>query len=98
VAIAVPAPLAAQPAAPRPTSDLRPRWLLFELLAEVRVIFRMYFDRRYRLSWVGLVFPPVLLGLIALSYWWVPLSSLTLLPMKMIDLALAYVLFKVLSH
>ena len=89
-------------AVPRGASDLRPRWLLFELVAELRVIFRMYVDPRYRLSWIGLVLPPVLLVLIASTgFWFFPFNSIPFvgwLFVKVMDLLLAYVLFKVLSH
>jgi hypothetical protein len=97
---APPPAAAASPAPPAPTPPAR-RWLLSELLAEARAIFRMFVDPRYRLSWFGRVVPLVLAVAIVTSWWWVPGTSIlifgTILD-KAVDLLLAFVLFKVLAH
>src|SRR6516162_7037007 len=36
-------------------------WLLFELYQEIRTIFRMLLDRRYRFSWTGRLLPVAIL-------------------------------------
>jgi hypothetical protein len=79
----------------------RPSWLLRDTLAEVRAILRMFVDPRYHLPWSGRVVPLVLLGLIAVSYYWVPGTTIPILGYwvdKAIDLLLAFLLFKVLGH
>jgi hypothetical protein len=91
---------AAAPTAPT-TPPLTRRWLVTELVAEARAIVRMYVDPRYRLSWFGRTVPLALTAAIATSHWWVLGSSIPLFgPVldKAIDLVLAFVLFKVLSH
>jgi hypothetical protein len=92
----------AQPAAP----GRRP-WLLFEVYAELRAMVRMYVDPRFRLTWQARLLPLVLLVAIATSGLWLPgndfLNKITLnivgtLYEKVVDLALAFVLFKVLHR
>jgi hypothetical protein len=76
------------------------RWLLTELWAEGRATIRMFVDPRYRLSWFGRVVPLLLLAAIATSGIWVLGSSIPILgPLltRAVDLALAFVLFKVLG-
>jgi hypothetical protein len=96
---AAPAPAAAQPAAPAP----RPAWLLFDVYAEARAIARMYLDPRFRLTWQARLLPPALLAAIATSWVWLPGTSIlpsiiSTLIMKVVDLLLAFALFKVLHR
>ncbi|HEV3238377.1 MAG TPA: hypothetical protein VGZ25_15405 [Gemmataceae bacterium] len=82
-------------------SSLRRPWLLVEMLAEVRAIFRMFVDPRYHLGWRGRVAPILLVAVILTSSFWVPGTGLTIVgPLfdKCFNLILAYVLFKILSH
>jgi hypothetical protein len=82
-------------------STLRRPWLLVEMLAEVRAIFRMFVDPRYHLGWRGRVAPIVLIVVILTSSFWVPGTSLTIVgPLfdKCLNLILAYMLFKILTH
>src|SRR5262249_61242878 len=76
-------------------------WLLLDVYHEVRSIFRMFIDPRYRVSrgvW------PLTIGLlvaIGTSWLWVPASSLPVfgaLLTRAVDLVLAYILFKVLGR
>jgi hypothetical protein len=97
-AVAPPEP---EPRAAVPTSaPLRRPYLLFDIYAEFRAVLRMYLDPRFRLTWAARVAPLVLLAAIATSWIWLPGTSIlpsiiaTLL-MKVIDLLLAYALFKV---
>lgn len=69
------------------------RWLPFEMLAEIRAMIRMYFDPRYRLTWQTRLLPPLILLGMFLSYWILPF-----LIDRPVFLALAYVLFKVLTR
>jgi hypothetical protein len=74
-------------------------WLLFDALAEARAMFRMYFDRRYRVSWIARMAP--LLGCILLVLSWLLLSGIWLVgPIldKAFDLVLAFVVYKVLHR
>jgi len=71
------------------------------LIYEARLIVRLYFDRRYRPTWLGRIAPPVILIMILLSYLWIPFSSI--MPWfierpveKGVDLLLAFVLIKIL--
>jgi hypothetical protein len=79
------------------------RWtsFLFDAYAEMRVIFRMFVDPRYPLSWTSRLVPLVLALLLFTSGFWAPGASLlgvgTLIE-KVIDLPLAFLFFKVLSH
>jgi hypothetical protein len=81
-------------APPRPR-----RWLIWEMIAELRAIVCMYIDPRYRLSWTGYVLPPALFAAYLLSYYWVPFSTLLgkfiTVP---VDLIVLYAMFKILGH
>ncbi len=88
------------PAAPRGV------WALLDLFVELRTIWRMYVDPRYRLTWMGRVVPPVLLAAILTSWFWLPFASqlamlsstLATVFVKLADLALAFILYKALSR
>jgi hypothetical protein len=93
--------------APSPTHAaepaLRPPWLLFDVYAEARAAVRMYLDPRFRLTWQARLLPPILLVAIATSWVWLPGTSLlpgflSTLLVKVVDLLLALVLFKVLHR
>jgi len=89
-------------AAPR-----QPSWLLVDVYAEARALLRMYLDRRFRLTWQARLLPLILVAAIATSWIWLPgaeiFNKVTLgiggtLYVKVIDLVLAFVLFKVLHR
>jgi hypothetical protein len=85
----------------RRKSILRQPWLLVDMLAELRAIFRMFVDPRYHLGWRGRLAPILLIAVILTSSFWVPGTGLTIVgPLfdKCLNLILAYVLFKILSH
>lgn len=86
-------PNAVPAAQPDGSSALRRALGLYELLVEIRSIWRMYVDPRYRLTWVGRVVPPVLLVAIFASSFWVPGAFFL---GKFVDLVLAFFLFKAL--
>lgn len=91
-------PSTEKPSTPR---SMRRPWLLFELWAEARAIIRMYVDPRYQLSWSGRLIPLFLVAVILTSSFWIPGTSFTIIgPVfdKTLNLALGFVLFKILGH
>jgi hypothetical protein len=100
---------AAPPSPPAPSLPLqatlpsirRYPWLLFDLLGELRTMFRMFFDVRYHVGWSARVTVLILLPLIFTSYYWVPFSSVFLVGTvieKTVDLLLAFLAYKALSR
>ncbi|HEY7156025.1 MAG TPA: hypothetical protein VH575_18825 [Gemmataceae bacterium] len=77
-------------------------WLLWDTWAEARAIVRMFVDPRYHLPWSSRAIPIVLLALILTSKYWMPGSSIPFLGdwllVKLVDLLLAFLLFKWLGH
>jgi hypothetical protein len=104
-------PAAAAPTAPPPSprsenlasmipAGVRRTWRLFDALTELRAMYWMYFDPRYRLSWMGRLGPLIIAALIVTSGFWMPGTALPLIGLvidKLVDLILAYILFKLLS-
>jgi hypothetical protein len=101
------APLASvvQPAHPTQettfAAGMRWTWVFFDAYAEVRAIVRMFVDPRYQMSWTSRLVPLVLAALLFTSAYWAPGTSIpgigTLID-KLIDLPLAFLFFKILSH
>ena len=88
----------ATPAAPLLT---RPPMLVVDLYLEAVAIFRMFFDLRYRVAWTTRVLVLLLLPAILTSHWWVPFAPVPViggLLDKLVDLLLAFVMFKALSR
>jgi hypothetical protein len=79
------------------------RWssFFFDAYAELRAILRMFVDPRYQMSWTSRLVPLALALLLLTSGYWAPGTSIpgigTLID-KLIDVPLAFLLFKVLSH
>jgi len=101
------APAAAPPRAAGLSSLVPPAvrrsWTLWEAITELRAMYWMFFDPRYRLSWAARLAPPVILVLIVTSLyrWMTPATALPYIGMvidKIVDLVLAYILFKLLSN
>ena len=90
------------PAAVPPSGGSGVLWLLRDTWAEARAIVRMFLDPRYHLPWSSRVIPLVLLAAILTSKYWVPGSSIYILGdwllVKLVDLLLAFLLFKWLGH
>jgi len=98
VATAAPAP---EPRVARLVNRSSLLWLLWDTWAEARVILRMFLDPRYHLPWSARVLPLVIFAAILTSRFWVPGSSIYILGDcldKVVDLLLAFLLFKWLSH
>jgi hypothetical protein len=80
---------------------IRRTWMLLDALTELRAMYCMFFDPRYRLSWIGRLAPVVLLALIFSSWLWMPFAGILgfgWLVVKIGDVVLAFVLFKLLSY
>jgi hypothetical protein len=57
-----------EPLPPRPPLPTRGEpWLVFEIVAELRAMLRMYFDPRYRMSWYSRLMIPTLIVVIVLT-------------------------------
>lgn len=80
---------------------VRRSWALWDAITELRAMYWMFFDPRYRLSWMARLAPPIILALIVTSLYWMPGTILPYIGMvidKIGDLILAYILFKLLSN
>jgi hypothetical protein len=99
VATAAPAPV---PSIVTPGNRGSLIWLLRDTWAEARAICRMFLDPRYHLPWSARVLPVIILAAILTSKFWVPGSSIPFLGdwllVKLVDLLLAFLLFKWLGH
>jgi hypothetical protein len=74
-------------------------WLVVDCYTEFRSMFRMFFDRRYRLTWQTKLYPPLLILLMVLSWWMV--GSIPIVGTwldKIVALVLAFFLYKILSR
>jgi hypothetical protein len=93
------APLPEPPVAP---ARLLPHaWLVFDLYTEARAMFRMFFDIHYHVAWTTRLVVLVLVPLILLSHWWFPFAWVPVfgsLADKMVDLILAFFVYKALSR
>jgi hypothetical protein len=81
-------------------SSQRQGWLIPELYAEVRAIFWMFLDPRYRLGWTCRLIPPILVSVLFIS--WFLLDGRifyvgTILD-RIIEIALVVIAYKVLSR
>ena len=95
-----PLPAPAAPDAALPPEEPRPRhWLLFEMIAEMRVMVRMYLDPRYRLTWQTRLLPPLLIFGMICSWWMISgIPVVGFLMDRVVVLLLTYALFKVLTR
>jgi hypothetical protein len=80
------------------------RWLIWEMIAELRAMVYMYVDPRYRMPWYGYILPPALFVAYLFSKYWVPFASLLddihlrwVLTVP-VDVVLLYSIFKILGH
>jgi hypothetical protein len=74
-------------------------WLIVDCWTELRSMFRMFFDPRYRLTWQTKVYPPILIALMVLWWWILPsIPVLTTVLDKIVTLVLAFFLYKILSR
>lgn len=101
-----PPPTAAPPAPePPPAQSI---WLVFDIYSEGLAILRMFIDPHYRMPWRTRLIPLILFAAILTSWYWLPgtgflneFPGLALLARsldKMVDLFLAFFLFKILGR
>ncbi|HZU34923.1 MAG TPA: hypothetical protein VFA18_03390 [Gemmataceae bacterium] len=88
---------AAIPVTPPPP---RSAWLVFDLVAELRTIVRMHFDRHYRMSWLARLLPISALVCVFLSWFFLDghFWFIGAVLDKLIDLCLFVMAYKVLSR
>jgi hypothetical protein len=83
------------------TGVMSQRWLIFDLIEELRTVVRMFFDMRYAVTWTTRLMVLILLPLILLVDWWLPFAGVPLIgPLlsHLVILILALVLYKALSR
>jgi hypothetical protein len=88
-------------AAPVGQTALRAPWLAVDLYQEIVAIARMFFDLNYKVGWLTRLLVLILVPAILTSHWWLPFANVWLvgeLLDKLVDLALAFVVFKALSR
>ncbi|HYV38251.1 MAG TPA: hypothetical protein VE988_21385 [Gemmataceae bacterium] len=76
-------------------------WLLIDICREAVAIFWMFIDLNYKVAWSTRLLTFILLPAILLSQWWVPFAHVPVIGEiidKLIDLILAFVMFKALSR
>jgi hypothetical protein len=82
-----------------PHPPARSPWLLVDVIAEARAMVRMFFDYHYRMAWYTRIAVVIILVMILLSnLWlgWVPILGFVLV--KLWDLVLAFLAYKILSR
>ncbi len=80
-------------------STAKATWTLFEMFAELKLLFWTLLDRRYHMAWLTRVIVVVLLAAMLTSQWWLPFAWDNLVGRlweKIINLVLGFVLFFVL--
>jgi hypothetical protein len=76
-------------------------FLVIDLFVEAVAIFRMFFDFTYKVGWTTRILVLILLPAILTSYWWFPGTQIQYIGTyldKLVDLALAFILYKALSR
>jgi hypothetical protein len=95
----VAAPLPAHNEPPISAAPARSSWLLVDIIAEARAMVRMFFDIHYRMAWYTRITVLIILIMILVSNWWlgwVPVLGFVLI--KLWDLVLAFLAYKILSR
>lgn len=86
-------------AAAPPPEARQPGWLLVELYREIRGMFRMFADHRYRMTWTGKAVPLAAILVAVIS--WLLLSGIPLiggLLDRIVDLTLIVLVYKAMSR
>jgi hypothetical protein len=92
-----PPPRRADP--PISSAPARTPWLLVDIIAEARAMVRMFFDIHYRMAWYTRIAVVIILVMILLSNLWLGwLPVLGFILVKLWDLALAFLAYKILSR
>jgi hypothetical protein len=90
---------APSPATTQPVGRRLP--LLVDLYQELLAISRMFFDLNYKVGWTTRVLVVILIPAILISHWWLPFAQVWIVGEifdKLIDLVLAFVVFKALTR
>jgi hypothetical protein len=101
-AVGVVAPREPPPIVLPESRSRRQPWLIADIFSEFRAMLRMFLDGRYRLfymTWQTKVYPPLLIGLMVLS--WLTINQIPVVGFvmdKIAELMLAFFLYKVLSR
>jgi hypothetical protein len=99
----VPPPEGAIPQTPGPPPDpTRKKWILTQFFAELRMMFRMYFDPRYRISRTTQFLLPVILGLIVFNFFffsvWVDILFISPVAERLLLIVLTILGYKLLTR
>jgi hypothetical protein len=76
-------------------------WLFVDICRDALAIFWMFVDLNYKVAWSTRALTVVLLLAILTSHWWWPLGGLPIVGsvlVKLIDLVLAFIIFKALTR
>jgi hypothetical protein len=81
-------------------SSHRQGWLIPDLYAEVRAIFWMFLDTRYRLGWTCRLIPPILVSVLFISWFLLDgrLFYVGTIMDRVIEIALVVIAYKILSR
>jgi hypothetical protein len=98
-----PPPDGAVPQTPGPPPDpTRKKWVLTQFFAEVRTMFRMYFDPRYRISRTTQFLLPLIAGLVVFNFFffsvWVDILFVSPVVERVLLVILAILGYKVLTR
>ena len=100
-----PAAAARKPTAVEDTIARHPRgqyvWLFVDMYWSARLMFSMFFDRRYAMAWTTHMIAWLFIPAILTSGWWFPLAWLPIIGTyldKTLDLLLAFCVYKALSR
>lgn len=91
----------ADPEPPKAPKQAHKSWLLHEAYLEARTMLEMYTNSRYRqqMTWTSRVMPLVLLVAIFTTSFWLPVPAIVSGPVgTLVDLVLAFILFKILNR
>jgi hypothetical protein len=83
------------------TGTSRPSWLFFDVVRELRLMFRMFWDTRFRVAWTTRLLVLLTFLYILTSHLWSPVYFLPLIggfADKLVDLVVALLLYKVLGR
>jgi hypothetical protein len=85
-----------------PPDPSKRTWFLVQLWAEVRLMVRMYFDPRYRVSRTAQFAVPAVIGLFALNYFvfavWVSIAVISPITERVVGVLLGVFLYKILTR
>jgi hypothetical protein len=85
-----------------PADPSRRRWLLTQLWSELRLVFQMYFDHRYRISRTAQFAMPGIIALLIFNYFlfsvWISIPVLSPIIERLLTLLLGVLAYKILMR